>query len=367
MLLGATVLLGSYAVLRRFLTERLAIAATLLIATTPFVVHETYFTWPKLLAASFAVSALIALFRRHPLTAGLLLGLSYLAHPSGIVIVPGVALTWLVLLWRGADGVQRCRGYPQARWFARWSADLAWLLGGVVVVVGAWILSNQPHVRDTFSSYLLQANNIRPVSLGTWVNFRLENLANTLVPFRLYAFEAHTRPLNSFYGPSPNIDRFALSYADSVPFGVGLLYFPVYLTGLVVFAKRAPLLFGAAILLPFLGFIVFWGYSIDPLHGGLQFLVIVSIMAAFVGHSVLPRRGTALGGRWWSRVVQVSASSHAVEILVMAMLPVIVTNGVLSSGLFLPTDLLALALDGRGDACPRMDDVALLRPGADPS
>jgi len=213
-----------------------------------------------------------------------------------------------------------------------------------VVVAGAWLLSNEPHVRSTFSSYLLQANNIRPVSLGTWVNFRLENLANTLVPFRLYAFEAHTRPLNSFYGPSPNIDRFALSYADSLPFGVGLLYFPVYLTGLVVFAKRAPLLFVAAILLPFLGFIIFWGYSIDPLHGGLQFLVIVSIMAAFVGHSVLPRRGTALGGRWWPRVVQLSASSHAVEILVMAMLPVIVTNGVLSSGLFLPTDLLALAL-----------------------
>jgi uncharacterized membrane protein len=108
MLLGATVLLGCFGVLRRFLTERLAVAGTLLVATTPFVVHETYFVWPKLLSASFALAGLVALFRRRPLAAGLLLGLGYLAHPSAIFIVPGVVLTWLVLLWRGAPGIQQC-------------------------------------------------------------------------------------------------------------------------------------------------------------------------------------------------------------------------------------------------------------------
>jgi hypothetical protein len=344
MLLGATVLLGSYAVLRRFLTEHLAIAATLLIATTPFVVHETYFIWPKLLAASLGLSALVAVFRRHPLTAGLLLGLSYVAHPSGLFIVPGVLLTWLVLLGRGADGVQRCRGYPQTRWLVRWSVDAAWIVAGTGVVVVAWLVTNEPHVRNTFASYLVSANNVHPVGLGTWVNFRIENLADTLVPFRLYVHEAHTRALNSFYGPSPNIDRFALSYPDSLPFGVGLLYYPVYLTGLVVFARRATLLFLVSILLPFLGFIIFWGFSVDLLHSALQFLFVISVMAAFLGHTVLPERGRALGSRTWGRVVQCAASSHAIEILVMVMLPVVVTNGVVSSGLFLPTDLLALTL-----------------------
>jgi hypothetical protein len=239
--------------------------------------------------------------------------------------------------------------YPNTRWVTRWVADVAWLVGGFAVIALAWRFANEPHVVDNFSFYVFEANGRRPVTFQTWTSFRLEILANTFVPFRMFAVEAHNVSLNSFYGPSPSIDRFSFSYFATLPFGVGFLYYPVYLTGLVVFARRATLLFVAAIVVPFLVFIVYWGSSVDPLRNGIQFLFVIAVLAAFLGHSVLPRREGPLGSVWWARVVQATASAHAVEVLFMLMVPTVVTAGVpagsagvLSTGLFLPTDVVAL-------------------------
>jgi len=223
-------------------------------------------------------------------------------------------------------------------------ADVAWLVGGFAVIALAWRFANEPHVVDNFSFYVFEANSRRPVTFQTWTSFRLEILANTFVPFRMFAVEAHNVSLNSFYGPSPSIDRFSFSYFATLPFGVGLLYYPVYLTGLVAFARRATLLFVAAIVVPFLVFIVYWGASVDPLRNGLHFLFVIAALAAFLGHSVLPQREGPLHSVRWARVVQVTASARVIEILFMLMVPTVVTAGVLSTGLLLPTDVVALLL-----------------------
>ena len=84
------------------LTRRLAGAgaarvALLLAATTPFLVHEVWFTWPKLLArVDGAAGRRSSVIGGRPLWAGLLAGLAYLMHPVALLSLPVLAL---LALW----------------------------------------------------------------------------------------------------------------------------------------------------------------------------------------------------------------------------------------------------------------------------
>ncbi len=340
MLLGATVVLSAYGLLRRFLSVRFAVAGAVLVAMSPFVVHETYFTWPKLLAASLGVTAAIAVVGRRPLVAGFLLGLAYLAHPSGLVALPAIALTWAFLLWRGAPGL----GLPAVavrgtHWFLTWARDLLWLGAGLLAVYGAWRLANAGHTIDYFSTYILAANGKQPVPLGVWGANRLHSLANTLLPFRLYLADPHDPFVNSIYGPSTNIIRFSASYWLTLPFAVGLLYFPVYLYGLARFTRRAALLFSAIVLIPFIGFTIYWGATTTGmLREGLHFVVVISLLVAFIGHSATEP------SRKLRSIVRIGASVRVLEVLFMLVVPTVVTSGLSANHLFLPTDVLALGL-----------------------
>jgi hypothetical protein len=340
MLLGATVVLGAYGLLRRFLAARVALAGALLVALSPFVVHEVYFTWPKLLAASLGLTAAVAVLGRRPLVGGLLIGLAYVAHPSGLVVLPAVVLGWGVLVWRGAPGL----GMPPTGTTAgdrlrRIVGDTLWLGAGVVAVYAAWSLANAGHTVSYFTSYVAEANGKQGESVGVWLRFRLHSLADTLVPFRTYATDRHSVWLNSFYGPSPNIVRFSASYWLTLPFAVGLLYFPVYLWGLGRFARRAPLLVVATLVVPFLGFTAYWGVTdVGMLHEGLHAVVVGSLLVAFVGQALLGASGRLRA------VVRWCATARVVEVLFMVLAPTLVVSGASVSHLFLPTDVLAFVL-----------------------
>jgi hypothetical protein len=338
MLLASTIVLVAYGLLRRFLAARVAWAGAVLVALSPFVVHEVYFTWPKLLAASLGLAAVVAVLARRPLVGGLLLGLAYLAHPSGLVAVPAVVLGWAIFLWRGAPGLGPAAA-PVGRWLRCWARDTAWLGVGLVAVYVAWNLANLGHTMDYFSGYVLAANGKQGVPIGLWTTYRLHSLADTLVPFQTFLADRHSVWMNSFYGPSPNIVRFSASYWLTLPFAFGLLYFPAYLWGLARCARRAPLLVTATLLVPFLAFTVYWGVTdVGMLREGLHFAVVGSLLAAFVGHSLLsPSRMLRALVRW-------TATARVVEVLFMMLAPTLVTSGGSVSHLFLPTDLLAFTL-----------------------
>ena len=77
----------------RLAGRRAAHVALGLAATTPFIVHETWFTWPKLLTAALCLLALQeALDPDHAGRAGALLGLAYLVHPLALFSVPPLLL-----------------------------------------------------------------------------------------------------------------------------------------------------------------------------------------------------------------------------------------------------------------------------------
>ena len=96
MTFAATSLLSLWTVVRRLGGVRAARFALLLGATTPFLVHEIWFTWPKLFAASFVVLAVVALIDRRPLAAGLLGGIAYLTHPGALIFLPAL---FAIALW----------------------------------------------------------------------------------------------------------------------------------------------------------------------------------------------------------------------------------------------------------------------------
>src|SRR5207248_5218592 len=83
--LAAFSLLFLYGIARRLLAAPAAEFALLLAALTPFVVHETYFTWPKLFAAALVMAGAHTLIRGWSLRAGLLAGAGHLAHPLALL------------------------------------------------------------------------------------------------------------------------------------------------------------------------------------------------------------------------------------------------------------------------------------------
>jgi hypothetical protein len=340
MLLGATCALSAYGLIRRFLRPRAALAGAVLVATSPFVVHEVYFTWTKLYAASFAIVALVAFLERKPFLAGLLIGLAYLAHPSALIAAPVLLLVWASLLWRGARGLCEDGGLlPVPKWPMAWAKDAVWMGLGLLLIYGAWNIANSGHTVDYFSSYLFSADGRGNVAFGTWVDSRFHSLANTLVPFRLYLADGNSIWINAFGTRSPAVVRFSALYTATLPFAVGILYFPVFLYGLGRFARRATGLFFAGVVAPFLGFLVYWGANTSGLiREGLQFPFVIAMLAAYVGHSVMRPR------RQLDRIVRIAATVRAVEVVFIVMVPTIATTGLVGGRLFEATDVVALIL-----------------------
>ena len=261
--------------------------------------------------------------------------------PSALFALPAVILIWAAIRWRGAPGICATpRAGVSTRWFAAWVRDALWITLGSLIVYVSWSLANRGHTHDYFSSYLTSGGGRPDLPLGEWITSRLESLGNTVVPLRSFLTHASDGGINAV-NPSaaPNVLRFSFLYYDTLPFAVGLLYFPVYLYGLARFAGRSFSLFVAAIALPFFGFLVYWGAtSAGFMREGVQFILVLSLLAAFLGHTVMGRRGRL------DEFVHVSATVRVAEVLFVVLVPTIVTSGLFGSAVFAVTDVLALVL-----------------------
>jgi hypothetical protein len=348
MLLGSVVLLGVAGVLERMLRPEQVLAGVVLVALTPFVVHEVWFTWPKLFAAAFALAALVALLRRKALLSGFVLGLAYLAHPSAIFAAAGVVLVWLVLEVRGSD-----HACPEATDGGQWPQPrtIPWLrlVGGLVligvgagVVILAWSIANSGHNHNEFLGYFSQADGRMGVPASTWVSSRMESLGNTLVPLELLLFDRANRSVVAILSPvTPGVAVLGESYWMTVPLGVGLVYFPLYLYALVRFARRSPWLFAAAIAVPFVGFWIYMGSDSSGLiRDGLHFWVVITLLAAFLAHSVW--RGAPTRSRRAQQLVRVLLAARAFEVAFMLVGPPIVEGHLFDTKAFVITDVVAL-------------------------
>jgi hypothetical protein len=325
MIFASTAFLGLWDLLRRVADYRIARFGLLLAATTPFLIHETYFTWPKLLAASIILMALICVIERRFLVAGLLAGFGSLMHPVALAAIPVLAL---VALWP-------LRG---ARWNRPRIGSLALLVVGLVVIPVAWRLINGSHYdQNQFFEYLRQAGSDLHPSVGAWLEYRAHSLADTVVPLFPWLFDGHNIELNVFGGISPGVIHFFLQYATTVPFGFGILFLPMLLVGLWRALRRRPWPTMALVVIPFVIFLVYWGASTSGMmREGLQFwaLCLLAVLAWVQG---------AEGFGWLrSLPARLVLVARPLEVLALVLVPTIATRHEVLSSIYWLTDLVAL-------------------------
>lgn len=328
--LSCTALLSVWTLTRRLAGSSAARLSVLIAATTPFLLHEAWFTWPKLLAASFALLAALCLIEKRPLLAGTLVGVGYLMHPVALLSMPALAL---LALWP----------LTGANWRRPQIAALLKLLVPVGAFLLFWKLANGANYQqDGFLDYVLETNpGVRADSwgdAGAWIGHRLESLGNTVVPMMLALAHGDNPAINFFGGTSPPLIHVFFQYWNTLPFGVGILFFPLLLISLWQAWLRWRWAVFVAVVVPFLTFLVYWGsYSTGMLPEGLQTWVLTLLAVAAI------QQGAA--GFPWLRSTPLRAilSLRSLELLAVAVVPTWATRGELVSAQYPLTDLAALA------------------------
>jgi hypothetical protein len=321
------IFLALWGLVRRVAGWRAARLAVLLAICTPFLFADLWFTWPKLLAAAFVVLAGLMVIERRAFAAGLLVSVGYLMHPSALL---GLSALGLIALWP-LTGARLRR--PQV-------LAAVGLAAGVAIGVVGWRLYNGPHfMQESFFDYATQAYPHNDPTAAQWIAFRFTSLADTLVPMYLPIFEAHSVSMNKLFGTSPFVVHYFFQPWTGVPFGVGIVFFPLLLASLWRAARRWPWAITATIGVPLVVFAVYWGASITGLlREGMQAWVLALI-------AVVAVQQAASGFPWLdSKPVRAILSLRAVEVAALAMGATLGTRGINPiNGIYKLTDTVAVA------------------------
>jgi len=321
-----TVFLSLWELVRRIGGVGAARLALLLAATTPFFLHDIWFTWPKLLAASFVLLAGLCIVERRALSSGLLVGIGYLMHPSALMGLSGIGL---LAVW----------SLKNADW-RRPDLKAAMLLAaGVTVGLLAWRFVNGSHyAQDDFFQYVTQAGFDLDPSLARWVGFRLASLGNTLLPMMLPLFFSSDISINPVGGIGSPALHFFFQYWTGLPFGVGIVFFSLLLLSLWRAGRLWPWPIVATVLVPLVSFTVYWGSSdTGMLREGLQAwtLVLIAVVALQQAEVGFP----------WLRLAPMRAilALRTGEVMAIALGPVLATDRFqLLSETFTLNDVVAL-------------------------
>ena len=324
---AAVAFLALWDLVRRVAGREGAYLAVLLAATTPFLVHEVWFTWPKMLAAAMVLLSAICVIQRRPLQSGLLAGLGYLIHPGALLAVPTLGL---IALWP-------LRG---ARWTRPKVGQGLLLAAGLAVFLIAWRQVNGVHYdQNAFLDYLQRTGPDGAPGFGTaWLASRLGSLGNTLVPLLLPLADANNASINVVKGSSPPVVHFFFQYWNTLPFGVAIIFVPLLVVGLWRAGRRWPWPVAAGVIVPFVLFTVYWGASSGGMmREGLQAWTLTLC-------AVIACEQAASGFGWLrSTPIRVVLALRVIEVLAMAMVPTLVTRHELVSAGFRLTDAVAVA------------------------
>ena len=132
--LNALVLLGAALVIAAHGPRSLLVPGLLLLATSPFYLSQTMFTWPKCLAAFFLLLALHALARgKSPILVAAAGALAYHSHPYAAVFLLAFGCHYAVLtLWKRERAELEqlvCYGVAVGLALAPWFIWTRWILG----------------------------------------------------------------------------------------------------------------------------------------------------------------------------------------------------------------------------------------------
>lgn len=325
MAFASTAFLALWDLVRRIGGSGPARLALLLAATTPFLVHEVWFTWPKLLGASFVLLAGICIVERRALRSGLLLGMGYLMHPGALVYL---SMIGPLALWP----------LKKANWRRPDLKAGLLMLAGVVVSVLAWRLVNGSHYDQSgFTEYLEFAGTNLDPSPYQWLTYRAASVLNTFIPMALPIFYGDNYSINVVGGISPTSIHFFFQYWTGLPFGAGVVFFPLLLLSLWRAWRlwRWPVL--ATVVIPLVAFATYWGASSTGiLREGLQawLLVVLAVVALQQWRAGFP----------WLKSTPIRAILilRPLELLLIAIGPTLATRHLLIDSTFAVNDITAL-------------------------
>ncbi len=252
MTLASMVIFALFAVLVPLVGETWAVVGAGLLALCPFGIHDILFTWPKWEATAWVLVSFLFAHRRRPVGAGLALAVGFLFHPLALLWAP-----WLAI-WAAARGERKA--VPFLAGGLRFSA-------GLFLIVLPWMLAGHlaPRAKGStaagqlgFFDYFHMADG-GAADWSSWWHSRGMNFSNTFVPFWLHFFHEDHPALNAVDGPSPPLVKFAFSWWNTLPLGIGLLVWVVAFVAVARVARRSPatvllLLIGPALLM-----CAYWG------------------------------------------------------------------------------------------------------------
>jgi hypothetical protein len=257
---------------------------------SPFYVHELYFTWPKMFAATCVLTSFLLIVRQRYFTAGIGLAIGHLFHPSALLSAPFLAL------WALA-----CRGTPRER-----LGRLALFALGPLCLVGPWMLLDFTHKaaglsQARFFSYFLMADGL-PLNWASWFHTRWNNFASTFVPFYLTLAQGSDPAINLMDGHSDAGVHFDFLYWDTFPFALGLPAFLALLPALGSALRRAPAAVWVAFAGPAILLVAYWGADDTGLMRECGHAIFLSFIVLTVWTLYQP------GPSWKRRLIALLAS-----------------------------------------------------------
>jgi dolichyl-phosphate-mannose-protein mannosyltransferase len=339
MLLAVWAILAVYSLAARAAGAVAGRLAVLIAAGAPFVVHDVYFTWPKFAAAAMCLLAAYLVLNRRPLWAGLFLGLGYLMHPLALLSVPTLLLLILLVL---------SRRRPTLKFLADLAGSYIAFGVGLGTVWASWrIVQGRHYTQDRFLIYVRMAANVKNVPLSQWISTRWASVENTLIPLRLPLADSGNRGINAVapgrFGTlrlhSDWLVHFSFQYWNTLPFGVGIIFFPALLILMWRIMRRRPYLFVAVAVVPFLVFAVYWGsFTSGLMREGLHvWLLTLFILAGVQLKDDLHRPQFTL-------FVTAALLLRLVEVTAMMTVPSVLGARTVISAKWAVTDVTALSL-----------------------
>jgi hypothetical protein len=202
-----------------------------------------------------------------------------------------------------------------------------------------WLMINFGHNQQTeFLHYFFEVDGDHVTSLSEWLRGRAASIANTIIPFNLFFFHSHHPSANSIFGKSPDTIVFFLQYWTSLPFGMGLLCFPLLVIHLYRGAKKMPMEFIATVFIPFLIFSIYWGGAITGMMREGLHVWVFCLLLFLTWSYVSGNEGKIRIANWQSFLI----SLRAVEIALMLLLPSVISKKMIIREEYFLSDLVQL-------------------------
>ncbi len=330
---AASLLFFVFGLASLFVPADWSLFAVLLTATAPFIVHETYYTWPKLEAAAFVLFAGYLVLQSRFFFAGLALGLGYMCHPSALLSTPTVLLL-VILLPKFKKA--RLAFSRREMYLVLWRSLL--VLVGLMVWPVFWRVANGTNYTQSKFLHYAAAAGSTAATPANWIKYRVDSLLTTFVPLDQFFVHVADDNVNAIENSSPAIVRFFVQPWSALPFAVGFAYFFCMLRFIYLGFNRARSWLILMLVIPILVFTAYMGIDSsgmlkEGLHAWFLTLLIFSV--------VIWKKYGAEAQTFW-RICTWALLTRTADLLLMMILPVIWTQHAIVRPPFVLTDILAL-------------------------